>query len=225
MGAQFTIIVPAWTLSIELLFYAVAPFLLRRHVLLIAALAYVSYRLRWDGYHFGYYSEASNYRFFPFELSLFLYGAICFRLGNKFLVPRSRNWSTAITIGTLLVIIVIFMPKYFREDQYQLYAIIGILLPALFDFSRRSGWDRSLGDLSYPLYLVHVPVIAIVAPLAGGITSAGTTAYPVIAVTIAVALAKFIDRYLVSPVDRWRQLRVKRPVIETSSELPASAAA
>ena len=55
------------------MFYTIAPFILRRHVLPIAALAYFSYFLRFEGYHVGYYSEATNYRFFPFELSLFLY--------------------------------------------------------------------------------------------------------------------------------------------------------
>src|SRR5262249_55018401 len=47
---QFTVIVPAWTLSLELAFYLIAPFILRRHFLLIAALALASYTFRFHAF-------------------------------------------------------------------------------------------------------------------------------------------------------------------------------
>jgi peptidoglycan/LPS O-acetylase OafA/YrhL len=203
LASQFTVIAPAWTLSIELMFYAIAPFIVRRHILLIAALAFVSYRLRWDGYHFGFYSEATNYRFFPFELSLFLYGSVCFRVG-KLLVPTDLKWSRIITVATALTIGFIFVPKYFHTDQYQLYAVIGILLPALFDFSRRNNWDRALGDLSYPLYLVHFPALVFAATIG----PSGSRAYATAAVLFSIGLAAIINRYAVEPIERWRQERV-----------------
>jgi peptidoglycan/LPS O-acetylase OafA/YrhL len=211
MASQFTIIVPAWTLSIELMFYIVAPFILRRHVLLMAALAYANYRFRFDGYHFGFYSEATNYRFFPFELSLFLYGAICFRLG-KFLLPANPKWSGA--IAAMACLLVLAPLKVFQGYQYELYAVIGILLPTLFDFSRRTNWDRSFGDLSYPLYLVHWPVSAIAAAMVGSLqpNSIGTiAAYPILVVMIAIAVSILINRYVVLPIDAWRQARIYAP--------------
>jgi peptidoglycan/LPS O-acetylase OafA/YrhL len=207
MEFQFTVIGPAWTLSIELLFYLIAPFIVRRHILLIAALAYISYGLRFGGYHLGYYSEATNYRFFPFELSLFLFGSICFRLG-KLLLPTSPVWSGAIAAATAATII--FLPGYLLENQYQLYAIVGVLLPALFDFSRRVKWDRWLGDLSYPLYLVHWPVAAFAAAITRTIQpgAMGTVvAYPIFTLMLAIALSICINRYIVDPIDEWRQRR------------------
>ena len=61
---DFTIIVPAWTLSLELAFYLIAPFILRRHFLLIAALALASYTFRFQAFAYGFRSIATEYRFF-----------------------------------------------------------------------------------------------------------------------------------------------------------------
>jgi peptidoglycan/LPS O-acetylase OafA/YrhL len=203
--AQFTIIGPAWTLSIELMFYAIAPFILRRNLLLIVALALTSHGLRFFAYHAGYYGEATNYRFFPFELSLFLYGSICFRLSR--LLPNFDLRLSA-TVTAAVVLTIISLPQYLLEHQYQFYFCIGFLLPILFDFSRRTGWDRSLGDLSYPLYLVHWPVIAFLATLTMAVqpSSLGTMwVYPWLAIAASIGTAILINRRVVMPVDDWRQ--------------------
>jgi peptidoglycan/LPS O-acetylase OafA/YrhL len=206
-GSQFTVIAPAWTLSIEILFYIVAPFIVRGHILLIAVLASASYFCRFEAYHLGYYSEATNYRFFPFELTLFLYGSLCYRLGS--LLPQINvRWSAGITAATVLTIV--FQPPYFMKHPYQMYAVIGVLLPALFDFSRRNSWDRSLGDLSYPLYLCHWPIVAFAAALLPSALG-GSPIWPVLAVALSVAVAGLINRFVVKPIDGWRQSRAISP--------------
>jgi len=205
MASQFIVILPAWTLSMELLFYLIAPFILRRHVLLIAALALASHGFRFAAYHFGYYSEATNYRFFPFELSLFLYGAVIFRLG-QLLIPSDPRWSTLIT--ALTVITITFCPRLFSGSQYALYALIGVALPSLFDFGRRHHWDGLLGQLSFPLYLVHWPVCAFLASALAPRWAGTNPALPVLAMFVAVTVAVLLHRCVVAPVDRWRQARV-----------------
>jgi peptidoglycan/LPS O-acetylase OafA/YrhL len=123
-------------------------------------------------------------------------------------LPTSPVWSGAIAAAT--VITIILLPRYLLENQYQLYAIVGVLLPALFDFSRRVKSDRWLGDLSYPLYLVHWPVAAFAAAITRTIQpgAMGTVvAYPIFALTLAIALSICINRYIVDPIDEWRQRR------------------
>ena len=209
---QFTIIIPAWTLSLELAFYLIAPFVLRRHVLLIAAIALASYTFRFQAYAHGYRSIALEYRFFPFELSLFLYGALSYRL-YAFLKERDMfkpRLSLAMTAACALT--AISLPKYLSQHQHQMYALVGLLLPALFDFSTRHRWDRWLGDLSYPLYLVHWPVCAVgLAFLDGSSTgpSSMNTVYAYLAVCVSILLSMAINHFLVYPVDKWRQRRAR----------------
>jgi len=208
----FTIIVPAWTLSLELMFYLIAPFILRRHFLVIAALALASYALRFQAYGFGYRSQATDYRFFPFELSLFLYGALSYRYylflkARDLLKPRL---SLAITVVCALT--AISLPRYFNQHQHQMYALVGLLLPALFDFSTRHRFDKWLGDLSYPLYLVHWPVCQLaltIFNLRWPGEAEKSALYPYLAVIASVGLAVAINHLLVYPIDRWRQTRAR----------------
>jgi peptidoglycan/LPS O-acetylase OafA/YrhL len=213
---DFTIIVPAWTLSLELTFYFIAPFILRRHFVVIAALAAASYTFRFQAYAHGYRSIATEYRFFPFELSLFLYGALSYRL-YVFLKERDMfkpSLSLAITVACVLT--AVSLPKYFRQHQHQMYALVGLLLPALFDFSIRHRWDKWLGDLSYPLYLVHWPVCVVVLAALNESNRGSSVAYLVVAVSIGLAAA--INYVLVRPIDIWRQRRAKAASARDSDE-------
>ena len=115
--------------------------------------------------------------------------------------------SLAITIACALTAIA--LPKYFRQHQHQMYALVGLLLPALFDFSMRHRWDKWLGELSYPLYLVHWPVCGFgLAMLNEG--SKGDVYAAYLAVVISIRLFIAINHFLIYPIDRWRQSRAKR---------------
>jgi peptidoglycan/LPS O-acetylase OafA/YrhL len=214
---RFTIIGPSWTLSLELMFYAMAPFLLRRNLLLLVALAGTSQVIRLICYRAGYFSDATDYRFFPFELGLFLYGSICFRLGRLIpgrLIPAvGLGFAAVVTAAVILTIVL--LPPYLLEHRYKFDACIGLLLPVLLDFGRKARWDRRLGELSYPLYLVHWPVVAVLAMLTTAVTpnAIGTVwAFPCLAVAASMAAAALVERYIVNPIDQWRQARAGFPL-------------
>ena len=205
---QFTVIVPAWTLSLELAFYLIAPFILRRHFLLIAVLALASYTFRFEAYAHGFRSVATEYRFFPFELSLFLYGALSYRL-YAFLKERNMfKPALSLSIAVACALTAISLPKYFSQHQHQMYALVGLLLPALFDFSTRHRWDKWFGDLSYPLYLVHWPICVFGLAMLGEGGTGALHAY--VAVIVSIGLSIAINHFLVYPVDQWRQNRAWR---------------
>jgi peptidoglycan/LPS O-acetylase OafA/YrhL len=213
LAAQFTMIAPAWSLSIELAFYAIAPFILRRHFLVIAALALASNWLRFEAYGRGYYSAATDCRFFPFELSLFLFGSLSYFLYD-FLKSR-KLFRPVLSAGltALLVALVVFHPRWVDIKPYQFFVLVALLLPALFDFTTRHGWDRWMGELSYPLYLVHWPVLLFgVAiselPHMSGVSRTQLYPYALLAISLLAAIA--INHLIVNPVDAWRQARARK---------------
>jgi peptidoglycan/LPS O-acetylase OafA/YrhL len=197
---------PAWTLSIELSFYLIAPFLVRRHFLLLALSAFALQAMRYHAYHVGWFSYGTENRFFPFELGLFLYGALLYRAND--MLRADLRLQAPIAVACLALAVV--MPTYFRDGYYQFYGLVGLLLPTLFAFSSRHKWDRWLGDFSYPIYVVHFPVAILLATFVAhwSPTSIGTNrAYPVLALILTLLISIAIDRYLVRPVDVWRQRR------------------
>jgi peptidoglycan/LPS O-acetylase OafA/YrhL len=221
-AGMFHIVTPAWTLSIELSFYLIAPFVVRRHFLLLALSAFALQAIRYQAYHVGWFSYGTDNRFFPFELGLFLYGALLYRAND--LLRADVRLQAPIALACLALAVV--MPSYFRDGYYQFYGLVGLLLPTLFAFSSRHKWDRWLGDFSYPIYVVHVPVAILIAAFVShwSPSSIGhNPAYPVLALALTGIISIMIDRYLVKPVDVWRQRLALRaaPVRKPASPLSA----
>jgi peptidoglycan/LPS O-acetylase OafA/YrhL len=206
-AVHFNIIVPAWTPSPELAFYFIAPFILRRHFLFIAALALASYNFRFEAYAQGYRALATEYRFFPFELSLFLYGALSFRV-YRFVRERELMLpACSLTFTAICAVGAISLPQFISQHPYQRSAVSGLALPSFFDFSTRHRWDRWLGDLSYPLYLVRWPVCVFGwTALKNWLPCQGSTSvlYP-LSCRDRVHRACVGDQSLPGPPDKWRQ--------------------
>jgi peptidoglycan/LPS O-acetylase OafA/YrhL len=221
-AAQFTIIGPAWSLSIELAFYAIAPFILRRNFLVIAAVALASSWLRFEAYGRGYYSAATDCRFFPFELSLFLFGSLSYFLYDLLNRRDLFYFALSACLTGLLVALVALHPRWVDIKPYQFLVLVALLLPALFDFSIRHKWDRWMGELSYPLYLVHWPVLVFgvaISQLPHMAALGQSRAYPYVLIAVSLIASHAINQWIVNPVDSWRQARILKPVTE-----PAEAA-
>jgi peptidoglycan/LPS O-acetylase OafA/YrhL len=182
--------------------------LVRRHFLLLALSAFALQAIRYQAYHVGWFSYGTDNRFFPFELGLFLYGALLYRAND--LLRADVRLQAPIALACLALAVV--MPRYFRDGYYQFYGLVGLLLPTLFSFSSRHKWDRWLGDFSYPIYVVHYPVAILVAAFVSrwSPSSIGyNPIYTVLALALTGSISIVIDRFLVRPVDVWRQQRAR----------------
>ncbi|MGI4762585.1 MAG: acyltransferase family protein, partial [Janthinobacterium lividum] len=71
---QFLFVHQAWSLALEISFYLLAPFLVRRKPAVLLVLCTSSLLLRFYLYQLGLYHGSWNYRFFPSELVFFLTG-------------------------------------------------------------------------------------------------------------------------------------------------------
>jgi hypothetical protein len=87
-----------------------------------------------------------------------------------------------IAFGCLALAIV--MPSYFRDGYYQFYGLVGLLLPvAVLLAAFVSHWSPS--------------------------SIGANRAYPLLALVLKCLISIAIDRFLVKPVDVWRQQRVR----------------
>jgi peptidoglycan/LPS O-acetylase OafA/YrhL len=215
--ARFMVEGQAWSLASELLFYALAPFVVRHPprivVLLVASLA-----LRW-GFIFGlgFSSEVWGYNFFPGTLCLFLLGGLAYHL-----YARVKAHAVAKTIGLALagaialfalvsigveggVLLIDRATGYDTPAMWLAYLGFALSLPFLFAASKRNAIDRWIGELSYPLYLVHGMTIGLVfgklhRPAGDFAWEAGVV---LLSLAAAIALFLLVDR----PVDAWRHRR------------------
>jgi peptidoglycan/LPS O-acetylase OafA/YrhL len=208
----------AWSLSIEILVYAVAPFLFRRSIGLLATVLIASFATRTYVYHLGFKFDPWDYRFFPFELGLFIAGSLsyrAYRLVQGFRIP-SIGWAS-LTISVAGIVLYPLLPQVvypilgFPGTEIIFLAAFSICVPGVFALSKSWRIDRWLGELSYPIYLAHLFVI---------MGCNGRFGWGALKPAIgSVLLAAVLTVLLEIPIDKLRQHRVKGMI----SSLPDTA--
>jgi peptidoglycan/LPS O-acetylase OafA/YrhL len=198
---HFQFVMPAWSLGVELTFYLIAPFLVRRRWWIIALVAATSVGARAAVrifLHVPFAVEPWTYQFFPSELSFFLFGAIGYHF---YAHARMRKWNLkpfgAIALG--VVIAALFgLPHLQLPARTFVFSLLAApCVPLIFAFSKQSAIDRWIGELSYTVYLVHAPVGAVLTyyTLPDG--------WKLLLATLPAAIA--IRLLIEEPIDRLRQ--------------------
>jgi peptidoglycan/LPS O-acetylase OafA/YrhL len=203
---RYLLVPQAWSLSIELMFYAVAPFMVRWRtrsilitMLLCAALRgilYKKFRLHYDPW---------TYRFAPTELLLFLAGVLAYRLyrhldGKKV----SRVFCKCVAIAILLLCLVFTrIPMQVSVRQWGFYCVVCAGLPFMFLATRSSKIDRLIGELSYPLYLSHALFLTFLPALLQHLGFQLNE--PVAILVTSVIFSMGLDRLVIVPIERVRR--------------------
>jgi peptidoglycan/LPS O-acetylase OafA/YrhL len=152
----------AWSVGLELSFYLVAPLLLKINTkyLLGLAIASLSIKAFLLSYYLPFFPIGSwGYRFFPFELSYFIVGAVAYRYKDK--INRIfKSWISKrhhVILYALVVLLTLFYPG---EVGFVVYPFLfALLIPLLFEFTKSNPIDRLIGEMSYPFYIFHFVVI------------------------------------------------------------------
>lgn len=162
----------AWSLGIEITFYAVAPFLLRPfRPKLIAGLVLATIIARLGFAHFGLMNDPWSYRFFPFELGTFLIGSLAWALYESM---KSQIEHLPEIAGTILTMVTLgFAISYYAlpvdplTKRLLFLLVLFLSLPLVFALTKDMKVDKMIGELSYPVYLCHFLVIELLADLWG----------------------------------------------------------
>ena len=198
----------AWSLGTELWFYMLVPALalLRTRWLLALGLSLLAARIAamvlpqfpWQQ------------RLFPLELYFFVVGMLAHR---AYAVTLSAG--SVLGRATLVLAVALVLFSHYSEtfggwtpvNALLLTGVLAALLPFVFAYCRDSRVDRTIGDFSYPIYLVHMTVLAAL-PLAR--THIGLTVLLVLAA--AAPLVFLVER----PIDRWRARLIETRVPRTA---------
>jgi peptidoglycan/LPS O-acetylase OafA/YrhL len=170
---NYLLIQPAWSIGIEIMYYLFVPLLarLRTHWLVLIALLSLAARI-YTYQVLGLVGDPFGFRFFPFELLLFVGGMLIYR-GYERTLMKKETWSVKTWWQYILFIVVMITISYFlqraaillRHPVGRPYAplvsyIFWIpVIPVAFHLTRHWKLDRFLGEITYTIYLSHFVII------------------------------------------------------------------
>lgn len=201
---EFSTIGQAWSIGVEIWFYLVAPFLIALRSRWIVLVGVASVLLKSVMIKFG----LQTYFFFPAQLCFFMAGIL---LHRAYVTSSFGKLDRRIAYGVLTVVVILFV--FFNRipqptANYVVYAACIPAIPVLFDLTRNNHFDMTLGNLSYPLYIVHVLIIGIAFNILHHANVKINDDLIMLAIVIVVIFVSMI-LYLVieKPVDEIRQRR------------------
>lgn len=209
---DFLLVPQAWSIGVEISFYLVAPLLVRRPVYQVSVLVLLSLLLRaYLYYGLGWHFDPWTYRFFPTELAFFLGGTLAFRLYEWL---KRQTWPPALAWGITLLVLGVtilypLLPTPLGDEELKMwchYALILLGLPFVFLATATSKLDRWVGELSYPVYLVHFLIITVLR-LMPGVVRLGLSE-GALALLLSLVAAWVLTIAIANPVEKLRQARV-----------------
>jgi peptidoglycan/LPS O-acetylase OafA/YrhL len=163
-GYQYLLVPQAWSISIEFMFYLVAPFLVTKHFKWQLAFVVIGIAAKIYFDHVRYLSfDPWTYRFFPFELAFFLAGSLAYKY-YKHIEDKSVSTLLGKALLAICVLGVFFIDELKMEENWRnslFYVVLVCSLPFLFHAFKNSRIDRYIGELSFSLYICHHLVVSL----------------------------------------------------------------
>ncbi len=207
LAYTFLFIPQAWTIGLELMFYLIAPFIVRRKLMVVLSIIILSVSIRLLLYKNGLRNDPWTCRFFPTELAFFLAGNLGYRAYKKIQTMEIPAWYIDAALAMLITIIFFFDRIIIPAKQYMFMAYVFLIIPFVFYRFRNSNIDSYIGELSYPIYISHIFIMTVLLSLH---ISYKTGLLPSI-ITIVFSVA--INELLAKRIEKIRQQRVRRALI------------
>lgn len=211
-GWHYLLVPQAWSIGLELSFYTVSPFFVRRSWKFVAGFALACFALMFVLHQLenrvGYFGPWGQ-RFFPAGLIYFLCGILSYKLYEE---RFKKYYTRSFALGLLAVWIAVTSFYIYLPDPdgvgYALYwALSLVCIPFVFALTSKWKWDRYVGELSYPAYLSHYVCIGLVAFLLKRYHFSNEWLGELsllVTITVSIALLRFVS----IPIDRIREERV-----------------
>lgn len=195
---NFMVIGQYWSVGIEIIFYAIAPWVTKKIWRIAAVFAISSTGLleSWwiaASIHAGLPNQIA-YMQTPKYIWMFMLGAA---LAHTYISIKEKHQPIKIATTIILILamyltiaikgIALFPIQAF---PWWLFAILTISIPVLFHKTSKNKYDRFLGELSYPIYICHFLLIQIV----GSIITPNGAAFAAASCATAIALVFLVDR-------------------------------
>ncbi len=232
---QYLLVRQAWSIGTELTFYLLVPLLSKLKTRWLLVIAIASLALRIYAYQkLNLWKDPFSYRFFPFELLLFVAGMLAYRVYAKTLARwgafKLKNPTQYLAFAVFMLFVFYAtqkIPDLLRKPLGRPYMELGsypiwvIAIPFLFHLTKDLKIDRFIGELTYPVYLIHFVILEIVdVILANFSISDHISGY--ITAAVSIALSIFLYLIVFKPFEekrqgfakgisvKWRTLWVKR---------------
>ncbi|NBT90185.1 MAG: acyltransferase [Verrucomicrobia bacterium] len=205
--AGFLCLVPqAWTLAVELSFYLFAPLLVRAKNGSLALLCAVGFAVRvglwlWRPAETG----SLGYFWFPLQLPFFALGILSYRwtgATRAFWNSLARVW------GSRVLLLGLFLGYGLMPDGWDQAiscGLLAVLMPGLLEGEGK--WQKWFGELSYPIYVVHILVKWVILATRGVEKTGQTEVSGFVLLAGSLLAAVILEKLVTTPLERKRQER------------------
>jgi peptidoglycan/LPS O-acetylase OafA/YrhL len=205
------IITPSWTLGLELLFYLIAPFIVRRSLKVILLFGLIAHFLRVIIYTF-FAVPAGNFvhvndDFFLSVFFFFILGIISYKI---YVFLKTFNISPIFSKITLLYVVGFTIFYHFFPGETTIsrtfYLIsVSLSIPVLFKYFASNKIDKFFGDLSYPIYISHMFILTVFGLL---ILKVNNDYRNIIILATCIIFAFLLHVVVEIPINHYRQGRL-----------------
>jgi|GEM_PF-3154964 len=139
-------------------------------------------------------------------------------------ISFQSKWTYFLVVGGALLLLE-FSHAYMSSPQIaNLYPLamvllVSLLLPIIFETSKTHRFDRYLGEFSFPVYLIHIFILSLVASYwkqVAFLSGSSPEELTLMCMIIAVVVSYVIIACFIKPLDRLRHklLRAQEPEAE-----------
>ena len=201
----------SWSIGIELAFYLFAPILCRVKTFTLIPILMTLLVSRFVGFILGLSIDPWTYRFFPFELPMFLIGILLYRFKSRRGTNYKIDW-----FKIQLLVLTFYLGFSFITNRYnvnrfwQMLALL-ILICIVVIWGEENSKDKKVGELSYPIYMSHLLVISsyqgLIIILSGVFPNVEVLKDPRLSITSTLIITFVVSHLLLKIVRPFEEMR------------------